>query len=62
MADERRCTVKIHDRIVEATFELWGTSVAYDNGNNPFPVTVAIVQYDDGQIAEVEPTSIRFAK
>lgn len=50
-----------HTRDVPALFQEWGKAVAYDSGNNPFQVSVAIViEKASGQVREVEPSSIRF--
>ncbi|MDP9996476.1 hypothetical protein J2W28_006945 [Variovorax boronicumulans] len=34
--------------------------MAYDEGNNAIPKTVAIIEKDNGQVIEVEPSTVRF--
>jgi len=34
--------------------------ITYDEGNNPLQKSSAIVERDDGQVLEVEPSQIKF--
>ncbi|MFA7819358.1 hypothetical protein [Aeromonas dhakensis] len=45
-----------------AEFHRWSDTIVYDDGNQPHNLTVAIVEYEDGQIAQVEPPKLKFAK
>ena len=65
MAEEnRRC--RVYDAGIdldeEATFIKFGKSVTYDEGNNPIPIDIAIVELDSGKVVEIKPRSITFIK
>ncbi|CAH1531489.1 conserved hypothetical protein [Vibrio owensii] len=58
----RKCLVKRNDfdKPTEAYFEMYGSEVFYDESNNSFPVTVAIVETIDGKVLKVNPSTIKF--
>lgn len=60
MPNTRRCRTSEHGAPVEGTFHQWGAALTYDEGNNPIPKTVAIIEKDNGQIIEVAPSTVRF--
>ena len=60
MAESRKCEVKYSSETKEAKFIRFGDSIYFDDGNNAIPKTVAIVELDNGQVAEVDPYMIKF--
>lgn len=62
--ENRRC--RVYDAGVgldeEGTFIKFGKSVTYDDGNNPIPIDIAIVELDSGKVVELKPKSISFIK
>lgn len=62
MSEPRRCEVNYSFKTETGNFIQYGTSIHYDDGNNPHQKTIAIVELDSGQVAEVEPHMIQFIK
>ncbi|WP_153065806.1 hypothetical protein [Achromobacter xylosoxidans] len=58
--DVRKCEIHIYGKIQAGNFYRFGDSIYFDDGNNPMPKTVAIVELADGKVVEVEPNQIRF--
>ena len=44
----------------QGNFIQFGNSIYFDDGNNPHPKTVAIVELDGGQVVQVDPYMVRF--
>ncbi|EIV8497388.1 hypothetical protein M2G36_22145 [Vibrio vulnificus] len=63
MSDQRRkCLVKLnsYDQPSQGYFETFGNQERRDEANNPYVITVAIVELDDGRVVSVEPTNIKY--
>ncbi|WP_305840052.1 hypothetical protein [Photobacterium leiognathi] len=63
MSTERRiCLVKLnsYDQPSKGYFQMYGQEARWDEANNPYVVTVAIVELLDGRVVSVEPTRIKF--
>ncbi|MBY7784471.1 hypothetical protein KW437_22010 [Vibrio fluvialis] len=63
-SEVRPCLVKrgLADKPLPATFLRFGDHRDFDESNNPFTVTVAIVELEDGRVLEVAPSQIKFVK
>ncbi|EIV8469739.1 hypothetical protein OC523_007745 [Vibrio vulnificus] len=63
MGNERRkCLVKMnsYDDPEEGYFEQYGTQEKFDDANQPYTITVAIVELSSGRVVMVEPTQVKF--
>lgn len=60
MSEPRRCEVKYSHEKKQGNFFQFGSSIYFDDGNNPHPKTIAIVELDGGQVVEVDPCMVRF--
>ena len=60
MTEPRRCEVKYSHEIKTGNFIQYGNSIYFDDGNNPHPKTIGIVELDNGQVVEVDPHMIKF--
>ena len=60
MSEPRRCEVKYSYETKQGNFIQFGNSIYFDDGNNPHPKTVAIVELDGGQVVQVDPYMVRF--
>lgn len=61
MTETRDCTFKNdRDQDEKGMFLRWGDSYYRDNGNNPLPFTVAIIETANGQVEEVPPHNVKF--
>lgn len=61
MSELRKVKIQRGDgNFAEGYFHLWGRRPAYDEGNNVFPITVGIVELEDGRVFQVDPEQITF--
>lgn len=60
MAEPRNCEVNYSYETKKGKFIQFGNSIYFDDGSNPHPKTVAIVELEGGQVAEVEPHMVKF--
>ncbi|EHD2281283.1 hypothetical protein JRK33_002207 [Vibrio cholerae] len=63
MGNERRkCLVYInsYDGPKEGYFEQYGTQERFNDANQPYTITVAIVELSSGSVVMVEPTKVEF--
>ena len=60
MKETRKCTVRWSHKTEEGNFVQYGTRIIYDDGNNPLQKSSAIVEMEDGQVVEVDPSQIKF--
>lgn len=63
MQETKKCEVAVgYGAPKTAVFHRWGDNVVYGDDGLPRSVTTAVVEYDDGQIAQVEPSRVKFLK
>ena len=61
MSEERRkCTAKHKGENVEGYFECYGFEQKFNESNDSYPVSVAIIEKFDGQVITVPPPSVKF--
>ncbi|HHQ4528983.1 TPA: hypothetical protein ACSP1Y_002767 [Aeromonas hydrophila] len=61
MAETRKCVIpQGYGDPKPAVFHRWGDKIFYDDCGQPQRVTTAVVEYEDGQVAQVEPQSVKF--
>jgi hypothetical protein len=61
MPEERRkCTAIYEEENVEGYFECYGFEQKFNESNDSYSVSVAIIEKFDGQVITVPPSSVRF--
>ncbi len=63
MSDERReCVVNLGygREQTKAYFEMYGSKQKFNDSNDSYPITVAIIEDLDGNVHSVEPHLIKF--
>lgn len=63
MSNERRkCEVNLGygKEKTEAFFEMYGNTQKFNESNDSYPVTIAIVEDLNGKVHQVEPSKIKF--
>lgn len=60
MSEPRPCEVNYSYETKKGNFIQFGNSIYFDDGNNPHAKTIAIVELENGQVAEVDPHMVKF--
>lgn len=60
----RRVRIRADDEetFFYADFIMWGTREEYSEDRGRFPITVAVVEKDNGRVLMIEPDRIRFVQ
>ncbi|MCW0507213.1 hypothetical protein [Aeromonas piscicola] len=63
MEETRKCEIpQSYGDPKPAVFHRWGDKLIYDDEGRPQRITTAVVEFQDGKVAQVEPQSVKFIK
>lgn len=57
---KRKCSTFYDGERIECFFDMYGTIQAFNDSNDSFPITVAIIEKYDGTVITVCPNKIKF--